>query len=275
MEPAYSGGLLWLNGWDYPCVVDVDTVRAAAPLIPARIGHGQTEADVLGQISVEISNGAVNARGKVTNRESPNPRAVLSMASNGHQFQASIGGDPPHRDFVPAGREIEINGRTVQGPCYACYGVVLGEISVVSLGADSTTATYIAAEADPGAIPLKAHGECTPPRRGPKRAMDDYWRASMTWPAGEPPTISRRLFSPPTAAGATSPSTIFARFTFPPRGRPWLGAKGKPDDRTFPPTCARLKRRLPRGRTSPLPFFRSLFHHRGREPQRRIFDECL
>ena len=35
MEPAYSGAPLWLVGWDYPCVVDVETVRAVAPLIPA------------------------------------------------------------------------------------------------------------------------------------------------------------------------------------------------------------------------------------------------
>ena len=46
MQPAYSGGLLMLGGWDYPCVVDVATIRAAAPLIPCRVGHGQLDDEV-------------------------------------------------------------------------------------------------------------------------------------------------------------------------------------------------------------------------------------
>ena len=112
MQPAYSGGPLALNGWDYPCVVEVASIRAAAPLIPCRVGHGQHETDVLGQIAVSLASGNVNAAGRVTNRESPGPRAVLSMAAAGHQFQASIGGEPARKDFVPPGREIEMNGQT-------------------------------------------------------------------------------------------------------------------------------------------------------------------
>ena len=150
MQPAYSGGPLLLNGWDYPAVVEVASIHAAADLIPCRVGHGQDEQDVLGQIAVSIDKGAVNAAGRVTNRESPGPRAVLSMAAAGHQFQASIGGEPARKEFIPPGREIEINGQTFVGPLYACYDTTLGEISVVSLGADTTTSTSIAAQAAKG-----------------------------------------------------------------------------------------------------------------------------
>ena len=149
MQPAYSGGVLHLGGWDHPCVVDVATIRAAAPLIPCRVGHGQLETDVLGQIAVSIDSGNVNALGRVTNRESEGPRAVLSMASAGHQFQASIGGEPARKDFIPPGQTIDMNGRTFSGPIYACYDTTLGEISVVSLGADTTTSTTIAAKGKP------------------------------------------------------------------------------------------------------------------------------
>ena len=149
MQPAYSGGVLHLGGWDHPCVVDVATIRAAAALIPCRVGHGQLETDVLGQIAVSIDSGNVNAIGRVTNRESAGPRAVLSMASAGHQFQASIGGEPARKDFIPPGQTIDMNGRTFSGPIYACYDTTLGEISVVSLGADTTTSTTIAAKGKP------------------------------------------------------------------------------------------------------------------------------
>ena len=131
-------------------MVEVASIHAAADLIPCRVGHGQDEQDVLGQIAVSIDKGAVNAAGRVTNRESPGPRAVLSMAAAGHQFQASIGGEPARKEFIPPGREIEINGQTFTGPLYACYDTTLGEISVVSLGADTTTSTSIAAQAAKG-----------------------------------------------------------------------------------------------------------------------------
>ena len=212
-----------------------------APLIPAHIGHGQTEADVLGQIVVEIRDGAVNARGKVTNRESPNPRAVLSMASNGHQFQASIGGDPLHKEFVPAGREIEINRRTIGGPCYACYDVVLGEISVVSLGADLTTATYIAAEADPARCALQAdRGRQYTAARTPKRAMDDYCahrrrgcprghRRQHRGDCSRQQLRRHQLLSVPFPGGSRSRSDE----------APWLGAREKPGPSTLPTTRGR------------------------------------
>lgn len=112
MQPAYSGGAMNLNGWEYPCVVEVASIRSAAALIPCRVGHGVNEEDVLGQIAIAIESGNVNAVGRVTNRESAGPRAVLGMAANGHQFQASIGGEPARKEFVPHGQSIEINGRT-------------------------------------------------------------------------------------------------------------------------------------------------------------------
>jgi hypothetical protein len=71
------------------------------------------------------------------------------MAAAGHQFQASIGGEPARQEFIPQGQSIEINGRTFDGPLYACYDTTLGEISVVSLGADTSTSTTIAARSKP------------------------------------------------------------------------------------------------------------------------------
>jgi hypothetical protein len=150
MQPAYSGGALSLSGWDHPAVVDLASIRAAADLIPCRVGHGDLETDVLGQLAISVDKSGVNAVGRVTNRESAGPKAVLSMAAAGHQFQASIGGDPARKNFIPAGQEIEMNGRVFPGPVYACYDTILGEISVVSLGADATTSTTIAAKAAKG-----------------------------------------------------------------------------------------------------------------------------
>ena len=122
------------------------SIRAAAALSPAASDTASSKTDVLGQIDVSIAAGNVNAAGRVTNRESPGPRAVLSMAAAGHQFQASIGGEPARKDFIPPGREVDINGQTFTGPMYACYDTTFGEISVVSLGADTTTSTTIAAQ---------------------------------------------------------------------------------------------------------------------------------
>ena len=149
---AYTGGLLEIEGWDYPLVCAVEGIRPAAELIPARIGHGQDETDVLGQIAVSIDLAAqtVRAAGTVTNYESPQAKSVISMARRGHQFQASIGGTPRRYDFIQRGQTVPINGRTFEGPVYAVYETELGEISVVSLGADTTTRSTIAAAAAKG-----------------------------------------------------------------------------------------------------------------------------
>ena len=46
--------------------MEVASIRAAAELIPCRVGHGRAETNVLGQISVAVQDGQVNASGRVT-----------------------------------------------------------------------------------------------------------------------------------------------------------------------------------------------------------------
>ena len=115
---AYTGGLLEIEGWDYPLVCAVAGIRPAAELIPARIGHGQDETDVLGQIAVAIDPAAqtVRAAGTVTNYESPQARNVIAMARRDHQFQASIGGLPRRFDFIQRGQTAAETTRLVPTP---------------------------------------------------------------------------------------------------------------------------------------------------------------
>lgn len=147
---AYNGGLLQLRYWDHPVVCDIRGLRAAADIIPIRIAHGYDDiSDVLGQGTVAIDGNAVKCSGIVTG-VSERAQQVIAMARKGHKFQASIGGDPKRQEFIAEGTTITMNGREFSGPLYAVYETEISEVSVVALGADTTTSVSIAASAARG-----------------------------------------------------------------------------------------------------------------------------
>ncbi|MFV1146337.1 hypothetical protein, partial [Klebsiella pneumoniae] len=61
---------------------------------------------------------------------------VLELNDRGFKFQSSIGASVIQREFIKEGETATVNGRSFAGPINVARKTVLGEVSVVVLGAD-------------------------------------------------------------------------------------------------------------------------------------------
>jgi hypothetical protein len=141
---AYTGEPMHVEGWRYPVVVDLEGLSIPSQRRPVRFGHsmyagvGHTE-------RIVIEAGRLIAEG-VVSRETAVAREVVASGKRGFPWQASIGAQVAQAEFVRAGKNVAVNGRTFEGPLYVARRTVLGEISFVDLGADGGTAATIAAQ---------------------------------------------------------------------------------------------------------------------------------
>ncbi|MGL5097503.1 MAG: hypothetical protein ACRDD1_18090 [Planctomycetia bacterium] len=146
---AYTGEPLDLGPWDSPVVVDLGTIDLSQQTIPALYDHCPDVDYVVGQVqSVKVENGALIATGKIIVTADASGRnlakTILDKAKAGYQWQASIGGTPATTEVIPAGKDVQVNGRTYAGPVVVARGVKLQEISFVVLGADRKTSVVVA-----------------------------------------------------------------------------------------------------------------------------------
>ncbi len=141
---AYSGEPMRVEGWRHPVVVDLEGLRIESQRKPIRFAHsayqgvGHTE-------RIAVEGGRLVAEGLVS-RDTPAAREVVSSGKRGFPWQASIGAGVEQAEFVKAGANITVNGRTFTGPLYVARRTVLGEISFVDSGADRNTSARIAAQ---------------------------------------------------------------------------------------------------------------------------------
>ncbi len=141
---AYSGEPMRVEGWRHPVVVDLEGLRIESQRKPIRFAHsayqgvGHTE-------RIAVEGGRLIAEGLVS-RDTPAAREVVSSGKRGFPWQASIGAGVEQAEFVKAGANITVNGRTFSGPLYVARRTVLGEISFVDSGADRNTSARIAAQ---------------------------------------------------------------------------------------------------------------------------------
>ena len=62
---------------------------------------------------------------------------MTRSGKRGFPWQASIGADILEAEFIPNGSQIQVNGRTFDGPLYVIRQSILKEISFVDTGADT------------------------------------------------------------------------------------------------------------------------------------------
>ncbi len=146
---AYNGGLFrpaepyWL---EYPMVIDLAGAKAAEP-IAVLLDHDSTQ--IIGQSTkVTVSADSVDIEGFVTGdteNESDPARKVVMHAKNGFIWKASLGGDIGRLEKVEAGELVTVNGREFSGPIYVARSVSIDEVSLLSIPADKTTSTKVAA----------------------------------------------------------------------------------------------------------------------------------
>jgi len=140
---AYTGAPMKPGGWWTPIIVDLDGVKVPSQHRPALRQHSHEQ--IVGHTqSVQVSAEGIDVAG-VFSGEPKHVESVVVPAQNGFQWQLSIGADPIRTEFLEAGEQTEVNGRTVTGPCTISRETELGEISFVPLGADGDTSATVSA----------------------------------------------------------------------------------------------------------------------------------
>jgi phage major head subunit gpT-like protein len=140
---AYTGGLMRIEGFPHPVVVDLEGLGIDRQDIPVRLDHNSRQG--VGHTQrVAVENGSLIAEGLVS-RDTSWARDVIRSGQNGFPWQASIGAAVIDAQFIPNGQNVTVNGRTFDGPIHVVRKAVLKEISFVDNGADSSTSARIAA----------------------------------------------------------------------------------------------------------------------------------
>lgn len=143
---AYSGGLLPVDGFDKPVVVDLSGLEVPGS-IPILIDHEKSVEATLGITdAIENDGRQLTMSGQVTGK-SQKAQMVLSANAAGHKWQASIGARVLDQEEIPAGKTVEVNGQVFAGPVIVARRAVLRETSVLPMGADATTQVNLAAKA--------------------------------------------------------------------------------------------------------------------------------
>lgn len=140
---AYSGGTFGQTWSGIPIVVDLAGVQIAAQ-IPLMYNHYYEPAYRLGLIAVQNSGSALTFSGEIDTDKALGAGVVAEGKK--YDWQASIGADVIGKtEEIEAGKEANVNGRTIAGPAVIVRQCKLREVSLVALGADSDTHIRIAA----------------------------------------------------------------------------------------------------------------------------------
>ncbi len=143
---AYSGGMLPVDGFAHPVVVDLAGLELPGS-IPILIDHEKSVEATLGLTDNIHNDGRqLKLAGTVTG-QSAKALQVLAQAQAGHTWQASIGAMVIESEEIAAGQTATANGQTFVGPVIIARRAVLRETSVLPMGADSTTSVNLAASA--------------------------------------------------------------------------------------------------------------------------------
>lgn len=148
---AYDGGLLPVDGFPLPVVLDLNgtTVRDGFPIL---VKHENGVMETLGQHDGHVNDGCtLQIGGPITGDTGLSPviNHVLGMADRGHKWEASIGAliDKSKTHVVEAGESMFVNGRDQQGPFIYAPDGVIRETSVLPMGAATRTLVNLAAAA--------------------------------------------------------------------------------------------------------------------------------
>jgi len=138
---AYNGGLLELNGWRHPVVIDLEglSIPDAVPLL---VNHENRTGSRIGVVRAEVRDGALYIEGEVLSSSSV-ARGVVEQARAGADWQLSVGVDAQETEVVSDSKTV--NGKALKGPFHHVKRSVLREVSVLPIAADMRTSLRIAA----------------------------------------------------------------------------------------------------------------------------------
>lgn len=137
---AYTGQPMTPEGWYTPVVIDLAGVRSRQNR-PVLRQHDHEQ--IVGHTNeVKVGPEGIDVAG-VFSGQAEHVAKVVEPASNGFAWQLSVGADPIRTEYLEAGEETEVNGRTVVGPMVISRETEIGEVSFVPLGADGDTSAQV------------------------------------------------------------------------------------------------------------------------------------
>lgn len=154
---AYNGGRMSPSGITSECVIDLQgtsfdndhtvILENHKTDRDSRIGHATSQLIVTAGQRVEgVTGPTIHLSGRVSSKSRAS-REFVRDAKEGFPFQASIGGEIKAARFIQRGQSAVVNGQTHQGPFLHVKKFIIREVSVLPLGADSSTSTSLAAKA--------------------------------------------------------------------------------------------------------------------------------
>ena len=142
---AYSGGKMNVGMWGEAVVVALDGIDCGAENIPLLMNHENSTDSRLGTLTAKIVDGSLVIEGDII-AETDEAKNVVAQMRAGKDWQMSIGASVDDYEMVKAGVKMKVNGQEFEGPFYLISKSTLREVSVVAVGADSSTQMKIAAK---------------------------------------------------------------------------------------------------------------------------------
>ena len=172
---AYNGGLMNVGGWG-AIAIELSGLEIPSS-VPLLADHDQSLSGVVGSGTPRVDRGSLTVTGHLTDSEAG--RGVLALARDDVPLQASVGVEPTQRRYIPAGEQATVNGKTItaEEPGFTLItSGSLREISIVAVGADSSTSVSIAAS-------LQKRGEImsTDTPKKPDTPQSDFDRVQAAW----------------------------------------------------------------------------------------------
>ena len=181
MNPAYSGGLLLLPGFEFPVVIDLAPLAGTEheQNIPILRNHdpnreiGHTE-------RITIDGNAVNIEGKLS-FDNADVTDIVKTNKAGKRWQVSVGsGSVPAsmQQFVSEGEKVTINGQVQTGPLIIVR-TPIREVSFVPAGADLHNSVTIHASTLQGENIMKTFEEWAQEMGFDLSTIDDSNKAAL------------------------------------------------------------------------------------------------
>ena len=146
MGMAYSGGKMTLSGWKHPVVVDLSGLEIPDS-VPLLANHENRTSSRIGAVHAGVEEGTLVIEGEIL-ASGGLAQDIVDQARAGGEaggdWQLSIGAEVKDAELVRGTRVVNAQEHT--GQFYHITKSLLREVSVVAVGADSSTRMRVAAK---------------------------------------------------------------------------------------------------------------------------------
>jgi len=147
---AYGGGIVNYGG--QRIVIDISSTRTPEQC-PVLLEHDREKR--IGIASLSKDSHHIGLNGSLL-KQSPLAQQIATDAQDGFPFELSIGIFNALSEPLPQGSSATVNGQSVQGPLNIYRNGIIREVSIVTLGADTTTHVAIFNQPESTSMELNA-----------------------------------------------------------------------------------------------------------------------